>query len=193
MQLTITGTQVEIVGSNIVGFAQNNLVNTISATVDTPAEYTNVTLKIYMEVPQEYNAIPFIREGNIIYCILTSDMIPVGGKYTGQFEFSYGMMLLQSELFEFWVENSVNLNDAYTPIPTTFTQLATNIAILNQHPPYPGTEGYWMTWNLENGEYEQSIYPLPSNVLPNVTTDDNGKVLYVENGVWVAKLLSEIQ
>lgn len=29
--------------------------------------------------------------------------------------------------------------------------------------------------------------------LPTVTNADDGKVAYVENGVWVAKLLSEIQ
>ena len=246
MQLTITGTQVEIVGSNIVGFAQNNLVNTISATVDTPAEYTNIALKIYMNEPEQYNAIPFIREGDIIYTVLTSDMIPVGGRYTGQFEMSYGMMLMQTELFDFWVENSVNLNKAYMPIPSTFTQLATNVALMQQHPPYPGDAGFWMIWNLVKGEYQQSNLPLPPvtkgdtgpyftpsvdedgnlswtnngdlenpttvNIkgpqgetgatgpqgdpgigLPVVTEADNGKVAYVENGVWVAKLLSEIQ
>lgn len=169
MQLTITGTQVEIVGSNIVGFAQNNLVNTISATVDTPAEYTNIALKIYMNEPEQYNAIPFIREGDIIYTVLTSDMIPVGGRYIGQFEMSYGMMLFQTELFDFWVENSVNLNKAYTPIPSTFSQLATNVAIMQQHPPYPGDAGFWMIWNLAEGEYQQSNLPLPP-----VTKGDKG-------------------
>ena len=169
MQLTITGTQVNIVGSNIVGFAQNNLVNTISATVDTPSEYTNIALKIYMNEPEQYNAIPFIREGDIIYTVLTSDMIPVGGRYTGQFEMSYGMMLFQTELFDFWVENSVNLNKAYTPIPSTFSQLATNVAIMHQHPPYPGDDGYWMVWNLAEGEYQQSNLPLPP-----VTKGDKG-------------------
>lgn len=161
MQLTITGTQVEIVGSNVVGFAQNNLVNTISAVVDTPSEYVNFTLKVYMNEPQQYNAIPFIREGDIVYTVLTSDMIPASGRYTGQFEMSYGMMLMQTEMFDFWVENTVNLNKAYTPIPSTFTQLATNVALMQQHPPYPGDAGFWMIWNLEAGEYQQSTLPLP--------------------------------
>lgn len=188
MQLTITGTQVEIIGSNVVGFAQNNLVNTISATVDTPSEYTNFTLKVYMNEPEQYNAIPFIREGDIVYTVLTSDMIPVSGRYTGQFEISYGMMLMQTEMFDFWVENSVNLNKAYTPIPSTFTQLATNVALMQQHPPYPGDAGYWMIWNLSEGEYQQSNLPLPPVVKgdtgPYFTpfVDEDGNLSWTNNG-----------
>lgn len=188
MQLTITGTQVEIVGSNIVGFAQNNLVNTISATVDTPSEYTNFTLKVYMNEPEQYNAIPFIREGDIVYTVLTSDMIPASGRYTGQFEISYGMMLMQTEMFDFWVENSVNLNKAYTPIPSTFTQLATNVALMQQHPPYPGDAGYWMIWNLSEGEYQQSNLPLPLVVKGDTgpyftpSVDEDGNLSWTNNG-----------
>ena len=188
MQLTITGTQINIVGSNIVGFAQNNLVNTISATVDTPSEYTNIALKIYMNEPEQYNAIPFIREGDIIYTVLTSDMIPVGGRYTGQFEMSHGMMLFQTELFDFWVENSVNLNKAYTPIPSTFSQLATNVALMQQHPPYPGDDGFWMIWNLAEGEYQQSNLPLPPVTKGDTgpyfipTVDEDGNLSWTNNG-----------
>lgn len=45
MQLTIIGTEVNIIGSNVVGFAQDNLVDSISATVDMPEWYSNFAIK----------------------------------------------------------------------------------------------------------------------------------------------------
>lgn len=101
---------------------------------------------------------------------------------------SYGMMVMQTEMFNFWVENTVNLNKAYTPIPSTFTQLATNVALMQQHPPYPGDNGYWMVWNLEAGEYQQSNLPLPPIVkgdtgpyfTPSVSSE--GDLSWTNNG-----------
>lgn len=243
MEIAVRGTEVTIIGDNNIGFEQNNLVNNISGNVDTEAGWS-FTLKVYMTSIMQYNSIPMTRDGNIIFVNLTSDMMPVSGKYIGQFEMQNGQQVSQTQTFEFWVENSVNLNQVWTPIPSTFTELANNINIMWSHPPVPGSNGYWMIWNVSNNEYEQSLYPLPSegtpgpyftpsvspegeltwtnngglenpasvNImgpqgiqgeqgpkgdtgigLPTVTEQDNGKVAYVENGVWVAKLLSEIQ
>lgn len=266
MEVAVRGTEVTIIGSDVIGFEQNNLVNNLVGNVDT-AEGWEFTLKIYMTSTMQYNAIPITREGSIIFVNLTSDMMPVSGRYVGQFEMKNGQQVSQTQTFDFWVQNSINLNEVWTPIPTTFTELANNISIIQAHPPIPGDNGYWMLWNVNTNEYEQSEYPLPPvsqgipgpyftpavspegelswtnngnlenpttvNIkgpkgdtgetgpigptgaqgvqgeigpagpqgpqgdpgigLPQVTEADNGKVAYVENGAWVAKILSEIQ
>lgn len=38
---------------------------------------------------------------------------------------------------------------------------AGDVAEINQHPPVPGEDGYWMIWNPETDEYEQSGVALP--------------------------------
>lgn len=48
------------------------------------------------------------------------------------------------------------------------------------------------TTDKEEG-WEYTLKGDPGIGLPAVTEADNSKVAYVENGVWVAKLLSEIQ
>ena len=192
MEIAIRGTEVTIIGTNIIGFEGNNLVNSITGNVDTESGWDFI-LKVFMVKTQQYNSIPMTRDNNIIYVTLTSDMMPVGGKYIGQFEMTKGSQIMQTDQFEFWVNNSINLNAVWTPIPTTFEQLAENVRIMQLHPPVPGNNGFWLIWDVENSEYQESIQALPAYTLPAVTEADNGKVAYVENGVWVAKLLSEIQ
>lgn len=174
MEVAIRGTTVTVIGNNVIGFEQNNLVNNIVGTVDTEAGW-EFSLKVYMTKTMQYNQIPLTRDNNIIFTKLTADMIPVGGKYVGQFEMTKGQQLAQTEKFEFWVENSINLNEVWTPIPTTFTELATNTRILQQHPPIPGDKGYWMLWDLETSEYKTSVYPLPSNTDSGLVTSFNGR------------------
>lgn len=192
MEIAVRGTEVTIIGTNIIGFEGNNLVNSITGNVDTESGWDFI-LKVFMVKTQQYNSIPMTRDNNIIYVTLTSDMMPVGGKYIGQFEMTKDSQIMQTDQFEFWVNNSINLNAVWTPIPTTFEQLAENVRIMQLHPPVPGNNGFWLIWDVENSEYQESTQALPAYTLPAVTETDNGKVAYVENGVWVAKLLSEIQ
>lgn len=192
MEIALRGTEVTIIGDNTIGFEGNNLVNSITGNVDTESGW-GFNLKVFMVKTQQYNVIPMIRDNNIIYVTLTSDMMPVGGKYIGQFEMTNGGLLMQSDQFEFWVNNSINVNAVWTPIPATFTQLAENVRIMQQHPPIPSSTGFWMIWDLTDNEYKESIYPLPpvtGSILPDVTTDDNGKILTVVDGKWVAQLPS---
>lgn len=169
MQLTITNNEVTIVGSNIVGFEQSNMVAAITGTVDTEAGW-NFTLLIQRMEDNSVDQIFFTRQDSVIYSVLTADMLPVSGRYIGQFQISQGMMVGLTNQFEFWVENTVNLEDAFTPIPTAFLQLATNVRILYEHPPTPGENGYWMIWNPMTGEYEQSDIAVTALPIASATT-----------------------
>lgn len=162
MEFALRGTEVTIIGEPNIGFEQNNLVNSIAGNVDTE-EGWEFTLSVFMTKIQKYNSIKMIRDGNIVYAQLTSDMMPVGGRYEGQFVMTKGSQVSHSDVFNFWVENSINLNAVWTPIPTEFRQIEENMRIMNQNPPVPGDNGKWMVYNPETGEYEQSNANLPQD------------------------------
>lgn len=169
MQLTIANNEVTIIGSNIVGFEQSNMVASITGTVDTE-EGWDFTLLIQRVEDGSVDQIFFTRQDNVIYVVLTANMLPISGRYIGQFQISQGMMVGLTNQFEFWVENTVNLEDAFTPIPTAFLQLATNVRILYEHPPTPGDNGYWMVWDPVTGEYKQSDIAVTSLPIASATT-----------------------
>lgn len=187
MEFALRGTEVTIIGEPNIGFAQNNLVNSIAGNVDTE-EGWEFTLSVFMTTIQKFNSIKMTRDGDIVYAQLTNDMMPVGGRYEGQFVMTKGDQVSHSDVFNFWVENSINLNAVWTPIPTEFRQIEENMRIMNQNPPVPGDNGKWMVYNPETGEYEQSNANLPQDYssLPIASANTLGGVKIGE-GINVAE------
>lgn len=62
-------------------------------------------------------------------------------------------------------------------VPSEFYQIEQNITEINNHPPYPGSDGYWMIWNPGTHEYEQSDKPIPEGELPSIDESTSGKYL----------------
>ena len=68
----------------------------------------------------------------------------------------------KSNTFTLKVIHSINAASQYPPVlPSEFHQMEERIYELNQHPPIPGESGFWMLWNTESDQYEQSELPLP--------------------------------
>ena len=53
--------------------------------------------------------------------------------------------------------NTLWKKDAPEPQPSWLTK----IIDLNNHPPIPGDNGYWLLWDTDKGEYVESELPLP--------------------------------
>lgn len=126
MTIEIQGTTVIITGDRIIGFALNNLVNRFEATTD-KEEGWEYTLKAYMTKIDKVNIINLNREGQTIYVDLTKDMMPVGGRYIMQFVATNEDKVDQTEKFEVWVEDSLDPNPQYDPVPSEFYQIEENI------------------------------------------------------------------
>ena len=126
MTIEIQGTTVIITGDRIIGFALNNLVNRFEATTD-KEEGWEYTLKAYMTKIDKVNIINLNREGQTIYVDLTKDMMPVGGRYIMQFVATNEDKVDQTEKFEVWVEDSLDPDPQYDPIPSEFYQIQENI------------------------------------------------------------------
>ncbi len=62
--------------------------------------------------------------------------------------------------------------DAQWPtIPSEFSDYEKRLEELNNHPPMPGDNGFWLIWNTDTHEYEESDVPLPSGTgLGNVSS-----------------------
>lgn len=65
--------------------------------------------------------------------------------------------------------NTLWENDAPEPQPSWIGK----IIDLNNHPPVPGDNGFWLIWNTDNGTYAESDLPLP--------TDDRAQSDYEQN------------
>lgn len=128
MSITISGNTVTITGDRIIGFALNNLVNRFQATTDLNNEW-NYQLYVHMVVPDLYNIINLNwQEGTQnIYVDLTADMLPYSGRYEMQFVATNGELSGRTEIFEVWVQNSIDPSKVYDPVPSEFYQIEENI------------------------------------------------------------------
>lgn len=129
MKITITGTEVQIVGDKIIGFALNNLVNRFEATTDKDESW-EYQLKVYMVEPKKYNIINLnwdTDNKNVIYVDLTRDMMPFGGRYTMQFVAIKDTEVSHTEKFDIWVEDSLDPARHYCSIPSEFYQFEDEI------------------------------------------------------------------
>lgn len=59
-------------------------------------------------------------------------------------------------------------------LPSEFYQIERTITDINNHPPTPGTGGYWMIWNPAKRKYEESTVPLPDGTLPDISDATKG-------------------
>ena len=163
---------------------KNSNVDVINITVDTDESWE---YKLDVRYPDKccsgetlYNIINLTRNGNVCTTILTSDMLPFAGKYTMQIRGINGDKIQHSDTFEAWVKYSIEPGETYNPVPSEFYQIEANIDEMNNHPPYPSDDGYWMIYNVNTHDYEKSEIPVvakPGDGLPNIDMTTSGKYL----------------
>ena len=126
MKISIAGRKVYIEGDRVIAVALNNLVDRLEATTDMP-EGWEYKLDVWMSKQKFFNTVLMYRSGQTIYVDLTKDMIPYGGKYEMQFVAVNGDLISRTEIFEMWVEDTVNQTPVYNPIPNEFLQIQEDI------------------------------------------------------------------
>ena len=64
---------------------------------------------------------------------------------------------------------------AVPPSPDLYAKLFTKVEELNNHPPVPGSNGYWLVWDADKDEYVESQLALPDvTVGPQGPKGDKG-------------------
>lgn len=180
MNITLTGTKI-MQDNKFLAFEKNNGVDVINITVDTDESWT---YKLDVKYPdkccsceQLYNIIDLTRNGNVCTSVLTKDMLPFTGKYIMQLRGISGDKVYHSDTFDAWIKYSIEPASTYDPVPSEFYQIEQNVTEMNNHPPKPGQNGYWLVWDITTSQYKESDIPLPDGTLPEVTADTSGKYL----------------
>ena len=180
MNITLTGTKI-MQDTKFLAFEKNNGVDVINITVDTDESWS---YKLDVKYPEKcctgeelYNIIDLNRDGDICSVELTSKMLPFAGKYTMQLRAINGDKVKHSDTFDAWIKYSIEPASTYNPVPSEFYQIEQNITEMNNHPPKPGQNGYWLVWDITTSQYKESDIPLPDGTLPEITADTSGKYL----------------
>ena len=123
MVITISGTTIQIIGDPDIIFQGNNLVNTLAATTDKDDTW-EYNIDIYMPTEKRYNSIIMTRNTNMLSVDLTRQMLPYNGRYICQFRgTSVNGAVYHTDKFDIWVKDSIDLNEAYDPMPAEFYQM----------------------------------------------------------------------
>jgi hypothetical protein len=177
VNITLTGTKIQQ-DNKTLAFEKNNLVDVINVTVDTNESWS---YKLDIKYPQKcctgeqlYNIIDMTRTGDVATVKLTAAMLPFSGKYTAQLRGIDGDKVYHSDTFDMWVKYSIEPGSTYDPVPSEFYQIEAKITDLNNHPPTPGNNGYWMIWNPITRKYEESPVALPEGTLPDISDATKG-------------------
>lgn len=158
MVVTISGTTVQIIGEPDIIFQNNNLVNTLAAVTDKDESW-QYNVDIFMPNSNRYNSIIMTRNGNMLSVDLTRQMLPENGRYVFQFRGQNGNAVYHTDKFCLWVKDSIDLNEAYNPMPAEFYQMESQMKdILKQ------------------------VQETASETLPEINESTNGQFL-TNNGV----------
>lgn len=181
MNITLTGKKITQ-DERILAFKKDNLTAQMTFTVDTDDSWT---YKLDVRLPTKcctgeelFNIIDLPMDASRTCTIdVTAAMVPFTGKYTMQLRGISGEQVYHSDTFEIWVKYSIDPGAVYDPVPSEFYQIEDNITEINNNPPKPGENGYWLIWDVTTHQYKESDIPLPEGTLPEVNADTSGKYL----------------
>lgn len=142
-----------------LGFEGDNEVTSLEISTDLTEDWD---LKVDVEKDGQKNIIQLSRDGEVYSALLTASMLADDGTYAMQVRGTLGDQVRHSNLFYAMVFNSINAVDAFPPLlPSEFEQMEDRLTDINNNPPKPGTNGTWLIFNPDSGEYEESDIPLP--------------------------------
>ena len=113
-----------------------------------------------------YEAIPLSPMEGDVGCVLTEKHLALWGWYSLQLVGTLragGVTVQHSNVISVFVEESLTDGD-WPASPGEFTRLESNVREMNDHPPIPGENGFWMLWELDSHSYKESAFPLPKGL-----------------------------
>ena len=92
---------------------------------------------------------------------LTDDNLSVRGEYYLQLRGTNGDQVRHTNVITAYNSRSLSGAGQWPTLPTEWIQAEKDIKELNAHPPVPGSDGYWLLWDLSSHSYQESDLPVP--------------------------------
>ena len=165
--------QISVTG--LIARQYDNLSRRIDVEGDLPAGYTWQLL-----VQSGGNADTILLEATEkgAGALLTADNLSRAGEYyiqlRGVLE-ADGVTKRHTNVVSAYIPESLTGLGTWPEVPTEFAQVEARILELYQHPPIPGSNGYWLVWDTDKDEYVESQLALPDvSVGPQGPKGDKG-------------------
>lgn len=114
-----------------------------------------------VECQGNLNIIPLSPVEGGVGATLTDDMLALSGYYTMQLRGMQGDVVRHTNQIQVFIPESLSGDAQWPEVPSEFSEIEQNIIAINNNPPKPGINGFWLIYNTETGEYEESDIPLP--------------------------------
>lgn len=160
--------QISVTG--LIARQYDNLSRRIDVEGDLPAGYTWQLL-----VQSGGNADTILLEATEkgAGAVLTADNLSRSGEYyiqlRGVLE-ADGVTRRHTNVVSAYIPESLTGIGIWPAVPTEFAQVEARILELYQHPPIPGSNGYWLVWDTDKNEYVESQLALPEAAAGGLTT-----------------------
>ena len=143
----------------ILAMQYDNNTRILAVTGDLPEGWT---WEMLVSVGTALDIISLSPDENGISAILTSENLALAGYYALQLRGRYLDQIRHTNVIRVLISESLSGDAVWPVLPTEFSQAEQRIAEYNAHPPVPGTDGFWMLWDITLHKYVKSPFPLPS-------------------------------
>lgn len=149
--ITVTGT---------IARQYDNLSRRIDVTGDLPEGFT---WRLLVQCGSNADTILLTPTDTGVGAVLTADNLSVAGEYAVQLKGTAadGVTTRHTNIAVTYIHRSMTGVGTWPQVPTEFAQIEAHITELYQHPPIPGSNGYWLVWDLDKDEYVESQLSLP--------------------------------
>ena len=164
----------------------------ISVTGLVARQYDNLSRRIDVEgdLPEGYTWQLLVQSGGNadtlllqptekgVGAVLTADNLSKSGEYYFQLRGILeddGVTKRHTNVVSAYIPESLTGLGTWPEVPTEFAQVEARILELYQHPPIPGSNGFWLVWDADADEYVESQLALPDiSVGPQGPKGDKG-------------------
>lgn len=142
----------------LLGYQYDNLTRELVVQGDLPEGWT---WDILVSASGNSDTWPLALGDGRASITLTDDNLSVRGEYYLQLRGTNGDQVRHTNVITAYNSRSLSGAGQWPTLPTEWIQAEKDIKELSAHPPVPGSNGYWLLWDLSSHSYQESDLPVP--------------------------------